>query len=187
MEWSELYTGDTAMHLIVRCSILLDTPCTARARSRLKMKILNLNIFRKKKFKKSSQNGPKYFSFANDIWTLTPFLQKVSKPVFQNPTVEKHVSTPHIRLAKVAENPDGRTNGRTDRQNTLFWLSDGRKERFAQKSKIRKILSSKSVRFEGYQSMHGLKKVRFRSKSHCTEDLKKVPISIPHCWEAFLI
>ena len=35
-------------------------------------------------------------------------------------------------------------------------------------------LSSKSFRFWGHQSMHGLKKVRFRSKSHCTEDLKKV-------------
>ena len=34
-----------------------------------------------------------------------------------------------------------------------------------------RILSSKSFRFWGHQSMHGLKKIRFGSKSHCPEDL----------------
>ena len=48
--------------------------------------------------------------------------------------------------------------------------------------KIDKILSTRSFRFWGHQSMHVLKKVWFWSKSHCTEDLKKVQkssISIP--------
>ena len=92
--------------------------------------------FREKSSKKSFKNGPKYFSFAKDIYTLATFLQKVLKSVFQNLTVVEHVSTPHIRLAKVAENPDERTNERTnertDRRNIWFWLADGRKERFAQ-------------------------------------------------------
>ena len=66
--------------------------------------------------------GPGSSTFVNDIYTMTTFLKKVSKPVFQNLTVERHVSTPHIRLAKVTENPDTertdertneRTNGRT--------------------------------------------------------------------------
>ena len=70
--------------------------------------------FLEKSSKKSFKNGPKYFSFAKDIYTLTTFLQKVLKPVFQNPTVERHVSTPHIRLAKVTKNPDERTDERTN-------------------------------------------------------------------------
>ena len=70
--------------------------------------------FLEKSSKKSFKNGPKYFSFVNDIYTMATFFQKVSKPVFQNLTVERHVSTPHIRLAKLAENLEGRTNGRTD-------------------------------------------------------------------------
>ena len=37
-----------------------------------------------------------------------------------------------------------------------------------------RILSSKSFRFCGHQSMHVLQKVWFWSKSHCTEDLEKV-------------
>ena len=44
------------------------------------------------------------------IFTQWPLFYKK----FQNPTVEKHVSTPHIRLAKVTKNPEKRTDGRTD-------------------------------------------------------------------------
>ena len=73
-------------------------------------KEVNEEFFLEKKIKKKSfKNGPKYFSFVNDIYTMATFFQKVSKPVFQNLTVERHVSTPHIRLAKVAENPNERT------------------------------------------------------------------------------
>ena len=50
--------------------------------------------------------------------------------MFQNLTVERHVSTPHILLVKIVKI---RTNWRTNRRNICFWLADERKERFAQK------------------------------------------------------
>ena len=76
--------------------------------------------FLEKSSKKSFKNGPKYFSFAKDIYTLATFLQKVLKSVFQNLTVVEHVSTPHIHLAKVTENPETHTHGNTDGRNTWF-------------------------------------------------------------------
>ena len=41
-------------------------------------------------------------------------------------------------------------------------------------TKMWRILSTRSFRFWGHQSMHVLKKVWFWLKSHCTQDLKKV-------------
>ena len=115
----------------------LDTPCTAGARRRWGYGISSLNIFERKVQKKSLKNWSNYFSFAKDIYTLATFLQKVSKPVFQNPTVEQHVPTlisasqksPKIRTN---ERTNRRTDERTNGRNIWFWLADGRKERFAQ-------------------------------------------------------
>ncbi len=103
------------------CSACALTRYTVHGRGAKTLEIWNLKSehFWEKSSKKSFKNWSKYFSFAKDIYTLATFLQKVSKPVFQNLTVERHVSTPHIRLAKVTENPDERTNGR----NIWFWLS----------------------------------------------------------------
>ena len=71
--------------------------------------------FLEKSSKKSFKNGPKYFSFAKDIYTLTTFLQKVLKPVFQNPTV-RGMCPPLISASQKSPKirTDERMNGRTD-------------------------------------------------------------------------
>ena len=58
------------------------------------------------------------------------FFSTFFKSSFQNPTVLRGVSTPHMPPAKSDYFPN---NGRTNGRNIWFWLADGRKERFAQK------------------------------------------------------
>ena len=50
------------------------------------------------------------------MYTSSTFFQKFSKPfkfIIQNTEGQRHVSTPHILFAKIAKNPDGRTDERT--------------------------------------------------------------------------
>ena len=72
------------------------------------------------------------------MYTLTTFFQLLKNPVFKTP-LSTEVCPPlichpqKVIIFRTNERTDGRTNGRTDTRNTLFWLPDRRKERFAQK------------------------------------------------------
>ena len=87
---------------------------TSAKRLRWKMWI---STFFKKVPKKWSKNRSKYFSFCFDSNTSALFWQKVSKPVFQNLTARRHLTTPYFLFGKNHEDltrTDERTNERTD-------------------------------------------------------------------------
>ena len=82
-------------------------------------------------FKKGAQKWIQSREHLPRICTLWPLFCNFLKSGFQNPTVLRGVSTPHMPPAKKWLFSE-RTNGRTDGRNIWFWLADGRKERFAQ-------------------------------------------------------
>ncbi len=109
----------------------LDTPRTARARSGWDEKC-EVSTFFKKVQKSGPKTGHNIFHFAL-IATLRPlFAKKFWNRDFKTSLLGGIWLPPIFFSIKNQKNPDGRTDERTDTRNTQFWLSHGRKERFAQ-------------------------------------------------------
>ena len=83
-----------------------------------------------------SKSGSETDSICQGYVHFDHFFSTSQKSCFQNPTVLRRLTTPHIRFAKSNYFPNSgqRTNERTDTRNTLLEPSHGRKERFAQLS-----------------------------------------------------
>ena len=119
---------DTISNILNATNGKLETRYTVHGRGAKTLRLrVELNFksehFLEKISKKAFKNGPKYFSFAKDIYTSTIFLQKVLKPVFQNPTV-RGMCPPLISASQ--KSPKIRTNGRTDERTEHLVLTSRR-------------------------------------------------------------